>query len=414
MKLLFVYSGLTNGGIETFFLRIVKKLSIEGHLIHFLFFTENFDSELIKELQKYAKIHSYNDYLLAPSFLKNKSPLLKILLPLNKNKLNLELLNDIDHIHAPDFNSILFANRILNKDQFKIISTGVYHINEFNFESYKNYYFSKKINAFLNKLPPENILFFNEISKEFYCQKFGNKFEKSIVTPIGIDLKKYESIFSAKQNNRVVSIGRLTKWKAYNQSMIQVVHSLKQKNCLIHYDCYGDGEELELLNEKVDFYNLNDLITFHPSIPYSQFQEVIKNSLMFIGAGTSLIEASACGLPSLIGIENEKNAVSYGFLHDTIGYSYQEQQLKLEKKNIENYILYLKELDVNSYDIECKKANIRANDFTIEITQKDFNQLINKSKKSDFKLNYHQFFLILITLLLNKLLRPHANYSQRL
>jgi len=414
MKLLFVYSGLTKGGIETFFLRIVKKLSIEGHSIHFLFFTDNFDNELLKELKKYAKIHSYNDYLIAPSFLKNKSPLLKIVLPLNKNKLNSELLNHMDHIHAPDFNSILFANRIVNNNQFKILSTGVYHINEFNFESHKNYYFSKKITTFLKQIPPENILFFNEISREYYSQRYKNRFENSIVTPIGIDLEKYESVFSAKQNNRVVSIGRLTKWKTYNQSMIQVIQSLKEKKVSIYYDCYGDGEELELLNEKVNKLNLNDLITFHPSIPYSQFQETLKNSLMFIGAGTALIEASACGLPSLIGIENEKNPVSYGFLHSTIGYSYQEQQLNFEKKRIENYILYLKELDGNSFENECSKAIARAKDFSIEITLKDFNRLLNKSKKSHFQFSYYQLFSILISLFLNKLFCPHTNYSKRL
>jgi 1,2-diacylglycerol 3-alpha-glucosyltransferase len=414
MNILFVYTSLPKGGIETFFVRIVKRLSNEGHLIHFLFFSGNFDDDLLKELKKYAKVYSFNDYLVAPHFFKNKSPLLKILLPLKKKKLNFDLLNNIDHIHAPDFNSILYVNRILNKNHKKSISTGVYHINEFNFDIFHRWYFAKEIKKFLNILPPENILFFNEISKEYYNQKFSNKFENSIVTPIGIDITKYTSNFSAKQNNRVVSIGRLTKWKKYNHNMIEVIHSLKQKNVLIRYDCYGDGEELELLKEKVNYFNLNDLITFHPSIPYNQFQEVINNSLMFIGAGTSLIEASACGLPSLIGIENEKKPVTYGFLHDTKGYSYQEQQLKLEKKNIENYILYLKELTNDSFNIECNKAITRAKDFTIDITQKDFNQLINKSKKSEFQLRYIHLFFMVVNMFLNKLFCPKTNYSKRL
>lgn len=415
MNILFVYTGLPKGGIETFFVRLVKRLSNEGHVISFLFFSKNLDDELVKELQNYAKIYSFNDYLMAPFFLKNKSPLLKLLLPFKRKKLNSELLKNIDHIHAPDFNSILYVNRILSRKVTKNISTGVYHINEFDFNGFHNWYFSKKIEKFLSILPYENILFFNEISKEYYNQKLKNKFENSVVTPIGIDITKYSTVnFSGIQNNRVVSIGRLTKWKKYNHSMIDVVYSLKKRNILIRYDCYGDGEELENLNQKVNRFDLNDLITFHPGIPYDQFQEVINNSLMFIGAGTSLIEASACGLPSLIGIENEIKPVTYGFLHDIKGYSYQEQQLKLVKKNIENYILYLRELTDVTYVNECNKAILRAKDFTMDITQRDFNQLINKSKTFKFRLKYSQLFFIVINMFLNKIFYPKTNYSTRL
>lgn len=75
MKILFVYTSLPKGGIETFFVRITKKLAEKGYSVNFLFFSNNLDNELIDELKKYAKVFSINDYLFLPKFTQNLSPL---------------------------------------------------------------------------------------------------------------------------------------------------------------------------------------------------------------------------------------------------------------------------------------------------------------------------------------------------
>lgn len=416
MKILFVYTSLPKGGIETFLVRMTEKLFEKGYSINFLFFSNNIDVELLNELKKYANVFTINDYLYFSKYTKNFSPIIKLLIPLEKRELWLDVLKEVEHIHAPDYNSILYVNKILNKaDKINVhISTGVYHINEFNFIKYKKWYFGKKIIQFLNCIPQQNILFFNEVSNSFYNNLFQNKFKKSIITPIGIDLSKYNDSVSALQNNRVVSVGRLTNWKKYNFHMIEVINSLKKKNIFIKYDSYGDGEQLLSLNEKVNNLNLSDLITFHPAISYNKFKSTISDSLMFIGAGTALIEASACGIPALIGIENEEYPLTYGFLHDTKTYSYQEQQLSFEKYKIEDFILKLKNQNEESYREECVKAQGRANDFSIEITIEDFIKMTNNSRSYDFSLNKLQLILVTVSMFLNKIICPKTNYSKRL
>lgn len=414
MKILFVYTSLPKGGIETFFVRIVKQLFEEGYEIRFLFFGNVFDKELITELEKFAKIFKINNYLLIPSILKNKTPLLKLLMPVKRQKVQNEILEGVTHIHAPDFNSILYVNKILNFKEKINISTGVYHINEYNFTNSNKWYFKKTVDKFINYLPYQNILFFNEICKDFYYDKFNHKFENSLVTPIGIELPLTESSVLAKQNNEIVSIGRLTQWKKYNLHMIEVVKSLKDKNIIVHYDSYGDGPQLEVLNKKVKEYHLQDLVKFHGNIPYSKFKHIISNKLMFIGAGTALIEASSLGIPSLIGIENESEPVSYGFLHNTNTYSYQEKQLNFPRKKIEDFILYLIGLSKESYKIECEKAKERAKDFSIETTKKDFITLINSSQSSKFHLNQYQLARVVLSMFVNKVFFPKSNYSKRL
>ena len=405
---------MPKGGIETFFLRIVKQLFEEGHEIKFLFFGSVFDNELITELEKYAKIFKIDDYLFIPSIFKNKTPLLKLLIPIKRKKLQNKILEGVTHIHAPDFNSILYVNKILNTGQQINISTGVYHINEYNFSNSSIWYFKRIVDKFINYLPWQNIIFFNEICKDFYCKKFNQKFENSLVTPIGIELPLIGSSPLAKKNNEIVSIGRLTQWKKYNFHMIEVIKSLKDKNINIRYDSYGDGSQLDSLNKKVKQYQIQHLVKFHGNIPYSKFRHTVTNKLMFIGGGTALIEASSLGLPSLIGIENEDEPCSFGFLHNTDTYSYQEKQLNLPKKKIEEYILYLIGLSQESYQIECEKAKERAKDFGIQKTKKDFLTFINASQSSKFQINQYQLARVVFSMLLNKIFFFKTNYSKRL
>lgn len=414
MKILFVYTSLPKGGIETFFVRMAKELFNDGYEIRFLFFGNVFDDELIKELEKFAIIFNINKYLIAPNIYKKQTPLLKLLIPIKKEKLHRDVLEGITHIHAPDYNSLLYTGKILPiKSEIKV-TTGVYHINEYNFSSSSIWYFKNKIEKLLKNFPWQNILFFNEISKEFYNEKFADNFKKSVVTPIGINFTHENSMLLGEQNNKIVSIGRLTQWKKYNFHMLDVIKSLQNKNIFFYYDSYGSGSELTLLNNKVKDLELQDYVTFHGNIPYTKFKETISKKLMFIGGGTALIEASALGIPSLIGIENEEEPLSYGFLHNTSTYSYQEKQLKFDKKNIEYFILYLKGLSEESYKSECEKARLRAKDFSIDKTKIDFINMINSSQKFNFFLNYYQLTRIVLSMFLNKLFCPNTNYSKRL
>ena len=414
MNILYIYTALPKGGIETFFLRITKKLSLNGHKVKFLFFTNYFDENLLNELKQFAEIFSINDFLFAPQIIKKGSPISKLLFPLNNKLLSEKILYNIDHIHAPDFNSILFVYKITNRKNKIPISTGVYHINEFNFTNNKNWNFVRMINSFLQKLPSENILFFNEICKEFYNEKWENKFIKCTVTPIGIEISPTNDVCSGIQNNRIVSIGRFDTWKTYNFSMIEVIRSLKEKGMIFYYDSYGGGRQYEHLKKKVLKLGLEELVTFHPGVPYSEFKTKIVNKLMFIGAGTALIEASATGIPAMIGIENEEKALTYGFLHNTTSYSYQENQLNYERIKIEFEIIFLKNCNEDSYFNECEKAKIRAQDFSIDKTYSDFILLMKNSKNFNFNINYFKLIYIVLGLTLNKICFPKSNYSKRL
>lgn len=421
MKILFVYSSLPIGGIETFIVRLSKNLHQNSFEVLVLFFVKNYDQKLMNELKKYATIYFWDDIVCVPKILKNLPPIIRLFFPIRLKSNNLNFMDGVSHIHAPDINSILFSNRLLNAiNNFNIpLTTGIYHINEFNLNNCSKFYFGKILIKIINTIPYKNIIFFNDICKKSYKSTFQKEFTNSKVCPIGVDTIKYEGTYSGCQNNKVVSIGRLTKWKTYHYHIIKVIRTLKEKGIYLEYHSYGTGEELKNLINYVDENDLEKQVFFNENIQYDLFKETIDGSLMFIGAGTALIEASACGIPSLIGIENESEAVSYGFLHNTTSLSYQENELTLPKYPIENYILHLMNTNHDEYLQECTKARIRSQDFSMQSTYSKFINFLNESISWNLNLSYLNSFYFFISLCFywiyeNLIIKSDKNYFTRL
>jgi len=411
VRILFIYSSLNKGGIETFFIRISKELAKKGISTRFLFLSKSFDEELIKELNKTSEIFFLDDYLKL-NFFSFTTYLLKLIPVKFKRELK-NVFEDIDHIHLPDFNSVLFFNKFNKYTKNTPFSLGCYHINEYNFKNNSNWYFSKKIFDYISKVPSSNFIFFNEISKREYCNFFNNDFSNSIVTSIGINIINNNDYYGAK-TNRIVSIGRLTAWKTYTLHILDAIKELQKEGISLYFDSYGDGEERENLEKKVNDLELKEFVKFHKSIPYHLFKDVVKNNLLFIGAGTALIEASSLGIPSLIGIENNPNDTSYGFLHETKGYSYQEKQLNFKEEKISFFVKKLLKMDEKEYMSECKKAKERAKDFSIDITVDSFIRLVKQSSILEFHFTRLEILGILSFMFINKIIKPKTNYSKRL
>ena len=200
--------------------------------------------------------------------------------------------------------------------------------------------------------------------------------------------------------------------------MIDVIDKWNNEEYKIYYENYGDGVERDKLEQKVKELNLEERIKFYPSIKYSDFSKTISDSLLFIGAGTALIEASAEGIPALIGIENhdKTDPKTYGFLHDFTTYSYQEKELKYEMKDISFYILKLLNMTTDQYETECKLAKKRAEDFGINKTVKVFNELVLESKILVKGFTYFELFRIFLSMSTYRFLNRNKtnNFFKRL
>lgn len=406
MKVLFVNDNFKTGGVETFMLRLAQNFNQREIKPIFLSQSYIFDKEIINRLNLVAQVYFWDDYLYFPNFLLRKiPPIVKVLLPIKKKKLSKELLSDLTHIHATNINSLIYSNRILSflKKETIGFSIGVYHINEYNILRYKENYFLRKLKNMLENFSSKNFIFFNEISREYYSKLYGRHLLESPLGPIGIVVQERLQNLG-KKCNRIVSIGRLTSWKTYNYHMIDVIDSLKKKNIIVNYVSYGEGDQKDSLEKRVKELNLESQIVFSPAISYNTFYDVIANSLMFIGAGTALIEASSAGIPALIGIENldKNNPKSYGFLHDLKSYSYQELELDFERKDIQHYIENLLDTTDCEYAALCEKAKKRARDFDIAKTSSIFHTLIANGISIKSTFSYWETVFIVLNMIIYK------------
>jgi hypothetical protein len=93
--------------------------------------------------------------------------------------------------------------------------------------------------------------------------------------------------------------------------------------------------------------------------------KVLEDAFAFIGMGTSLIEASAAGVPSIIAIECAEEAKSYGLFHEMSDLNTGENVPGRPMSDIREILLRLRALPEN-YARHCELARGKAELFALE------------------------------------------------
>lgn len=380
---LFIVGTLNIGGVETY----IKRLSINllkknnNIRINILLLTKSYNEEIFSELKNYVKILFLSDF----SFINFKNSkffdrLANVIMPINFKKLS-NIIGNVDFIHTTSSETLLVANNLLKYYKNSKVISGVYHSKEYTWES--NFYFRKVEKDIFINFGEKNIISCNESSINIINKHFKLDMNINIV-PIGIE--KRNNILYNKNSNKIISIGRLVNFKTYNEQIIKILDSINSKYKLnLEYHIYGYGDnEIYLKNLSK---NINSKVFFHGILNYSRFLDVLKDCLIFVGSGTSIIESSALGIPSIIGIESNNDSETYGFFSELRGYSYNEDNLDIEKKTyyevLENFFT---SFDLDKLSICHKK---KANEFLIDNTSNIFVKICEKSAISSYY-NYNK------------------------
>lgn len=336
--MLILYSILSLGGIETFFVRLAKQRAQQGLKTTFLFVGEKSrcDAHLLGELQQHADIHFLSEFTWIPQFIFKRIPIhFRLLAPLRSKKLR-ALLRGIEHVHLAEAKFFMYFARLRRLlPQNARPSMGVYHSKEYTWKWGQPLPYFERINrhAFFRLMPPENIIFFNDRLPQEYSHLTGYDFSASPRFPLGvIDLERPEKK-QQFQGSRLdlVSVGRLVDFKTYNLWTIDVLQQLRDQGIDAHYHIYGEGNFKAQIEQKAQQSQLGHALHFHGNIPYSQLAHTLLQYDVFIGSGTAIVEAASVGLPSIIGIESETDSLSYGYLSEIPGFSYNENGLYPKK-----------------------------------------------------------------------------------
>lgn len=190
--------------------------------------------------------------------------------------------------------------------------------------------------AIIMKLPPlGSIYFMSEAVKESFVSIFGVGYRNWPVKRLaaGNKIMKAACEWRETEGLSIVSVGRLTPFKAYNFGASDIVKELRSGGIDCTWHIWGEGEDLERARQYAKAVGVHDHVLFHGTLPYSQLiPEVCKHDV-FVGMGTAALEAAAVGVPTVIAIASSKNDCA-GYLNEAPSDSIGEEVANLERKKI--------------------------------------------------------------------------------
>lgn len=333
--MIFVANVLAVNGGTTFLIRMCRELASRGVPSAVLVLRRQFDKVLLAELERYSTILWLDDFSLERGIFFRAH--LGIFAPIAWKRLNVALSGFPGQIHAMGVFGLLFALRLAAHHTSARVTVGIYHQNEFIFST-PPFYFASESKRLFSGLPDANIVFFNESIRNNYSAYFKVSYAASTLVPIGVDLSRDQSTDQRSTPRRIVSVGNLEKFKAYNAHMIGVVARLVDKYPSISYDIYGTGPEESALRALASRLGVDRHVHFRGGVPYADLLKTIESAELFVGSGTALIEAAAAGIPSMVGIESVSKPETYGFLSDVKGLSYNEDNLPMPRVAMQDLV----------------------------------------------------------------------------
>lgn len=395
-EILFIHSCCTTGGIETFFIRLSRELFLNKISAKFVFLYKGLTEQKIQsQIEKYSTVYFWEDLVYHAGV---KSDKLKVIFPLNEQKIK-GLFSATECIHVDTSLTFFCAKRVISNLNKKVkLVFGVYHANELAW-SYPDglpYYekFFRKILFSENTL----LLFFNDFSKEVTKEKNNIKSLNCMLFPLGVDLPKNIAAKSSISTPiKMISIGRLVTFKAYNLFMPDLINNLNDLGTSITYDVYGDGPLYETLTDNQKKNNCLNTVKYLGTLDYSKIDHTLKDYDLFIGSGTALLQAAANGIPCIIAIENEKKPVSYGFFSDIPGIDYHEQRLPYQRSKILDLIISFSQLSENEHRKLSESHIVKASVFDIRSCAEKFTEAFSLSKAYSGRRYHFYFFLLLFS-----------------
>ena len=370
--MIFIANVLTMNGGTTFLVRACRELKHQGETATVLLLINRSDGPTRESLDEVANVICLKD------FLRDRGTLFRSHLSLfgmvDWVKLVAALGDNTPHVHVMGSFGFLFARRLAHHLPRLKLTAGVYHQNEFMFQKLP-WFLTREIQADFGALTPNNIVFFNNSSRDNYAHFFKKDYTNAPVLPIGVEISNAPMAPDPGSSPpRIVSIGNLVPFKTYNRHIITVLAALKPQYPDLSYEICGSGSERQALQAYAERLNVAESVHFKGTIPYKEFSKHVQGATAFVGSGTALIEAAHLGVPALIGIESTNKPETYGFLHHIDGFSYNEDNIGHPKSLLQTHIEEVLN-DAVYRDEVGQGCRVKAKEFSIRHTMNGFLRL---------------------------------------
>jgi 1,2-diacylglycerol 3-alpha-glucosyltransferase len=352
--------GLSMGGVETYVVRLATELQKQGHTVTVILLSSKHDNLLFQKLSSVATVHVVEYF---PFF--GASSWLNALVPASARSHT-----HFDVVHVVDLLTLAYMYFQRKKYSFGALSIGIYHSREIVWWRDRNIYFRKK----MLELYDQNVkltLFPNESTAEIAATYKALDNSEVALLPLGVSLENYRKCYPGKLSLKLLSVGRLVDFKVYNRHVISILSSLRLLDDF-QYFIYGDGPERKALEDYSVQCGVAQFVHFMGEVKYTDLPEIFNDAFCIIGSGTTLIEASAAGVPSIVGIESISTPHTCGFFSEIDGYSYNEASATTRRVPIAECIEMLYRMDASQYNALSDAHRAKAAQFNIEDTTSKF------------------------------------------
>jgi glycosyltransferase involved in cell wall biosynthesis len=139
--------------------------------------------------------------------------------------------------------------------------------------------------------------------------------QAGLLWPLPIDTRHFAPATRNAKWGKIVSVGRLSPMKEYNLYMIDVVKELIHRGHKVTWSVYGEGPYESEMRQRIQQEGLEAVITLEGTVPYERFWQVLQDACVFVGMGTSILEASLFGVPNVVACGYDRQGVTYGPVH---------------------------------------------------------------------------------------------------
>jgi glycosyltransferase involved in cell wall biosynthesis len=149
-------------------------------------------------------------------------------------------------------------------------------------------------------------------------QRFGALYGPSatgVIWPIPVDGAKFDSIKRNPKWGKIVSIGRLSPMKEYNLYMPGAVKELISQGYDVEWWVYGDGPYREQMLSAIQKHSLAGRVRLEGPLAYEDIAKVLSDAYIFVGMGTSVVEAAFCKVPAIVALAHDGTGLTYGPIH---------------------------------------------------------------------------------------------------
>jgi glycosyltransferase involved in cell wall biosynthesis len=193
---------------------------------------------------------------------------------------------------------------------------------------------------------------------------------------------------------RIVSVGRLAPMKEYNIYMVDVVNNLRQNGYPVTWTVFGEGKFAEVMKARIATLGLESAIELKGWLAYHQFAEAMKDAYVFVGMGTSIIEAALCGVPSVVALAHDMSSITYGPLYRFRFGNCGELMDRSPDTRVEVEIERILRLRDNEYEAESKRTREYARAYTMDGSMDRFLRIVadaSTPKTSHMLLHWYYF-----------------------